>query len=140
MDEPGQQRGGAAPRARRLVRVLFWTGVCLLWAPVAAVVAIAVSAAIYAGRPSGVAVAARPGVPAASVAQALGQPSRRYCTSEALRWLDTLHLAGSCDASRVRTAWLYSNWFREDGMVFFDASDRVLCSKEGGMFFDVVSY
>jgi hypothetical protein len=75
------------------------------------------------------------GTTAEVVLSTLGEPKARY--TDARSWVKTLGQRVECLPSlQITRAWRYDPLLHDDAMVFFDATDRVVCVYEGGVIFD----
>jgi hypothetical protein len=111
--------------ARRAVRFTFWTGVFMLWMPLAIVGGLLL---LWAAAAVGLwAVPALPSAPSvAAVRQTWGEPDEIVAEADAIRQL----FAGyeGCPLSDTREVWFYDRLFREDSVVFVGNTGEVLCA------------
>jgi len=73
----------------------------------------------------------------AQVRDRVGEPDQQF--DDAKQWLFMIDEADGCETGTISSAWLYSHVFQDDAMVFFDATDRVVCVHESGKIISVGS-
>ncbi len=84
----------------------------------------------------GFATGAPPGTSAESVIEKFGEPDEKMASDPP--FVESLTPSECPGKERIKSGWVYTPLFRDHAMIYFDASKRVVCVREGGVIFTTV--
>ncbi len=104
------------------------------WPWAVAAIALSTIFAVGCGK-VGFAAGAPPGTSAETVVERFGEPDHKLADPP---FVEALTPSQCPSKERITSGWIYSPYFYDDAVIYFDAAKRVVCVREGGVIIHTV--